>query len=158
MQAYGLAPADIVNAVNAQNLILPSGTAKIGPTEYNVEMNGTPKTVAELNDLPVKTLNSSTLYLRDVAHVRDGFGPQTNIVRQDGSRGALMSMFKLGGASTLTVVKDVKSVVENASKYLPPDLSPQLTIKALFDQSLFVRASIQGVIREGLIAPLLPPP
>jgi CzcA family heavy metal efflux pump len=155
LQAYGLAPADIVNAVAAQNLILPSGTAKIGPTEYNVEMNGTPETIAQLNDLPVKTLNSSTLYLRDVAHVRDGFGPQTNIVRQDGARGALMSMFKLGGASTLTVVKDVKTVVQNASKYLPPDLSPQLTIKALFDQSLFVRASIQGVIREGLIAACL---
>jgi CzcA family heavy metal efflux pump len=155
LQAYGLAPSDIVNAVAAQNLVLPAGTAKIGPTEYNVEMNGTPQTIAELNDLPVKTSNSSTLYLRDVAHVRDGFGPQTNIVRQDGARGALMSMFKLGGASTLTVVKDVKTVVQNASKYLPPDLSPQLSIKALFDQSLFVRASIQGVIREGLTAACL---
>ena len=155
LQAYGLSPADIVNAVAAQNLILPSGTAKIGPTEYSVEMNGSPQTVAELNDLPVKTTSSSTLYMRDVAHVRDGFGPQTNIVRQDGARGALMSMFKLGGASTLTVVRDVKTVVENASKYLPPDLSPQLTIKALFDQSLFVRASIQGVLREGLIAACL---
>ncbi len=155
LQAYGLAPADIVNAVAAQNLILPAGTAKIGSTEYNVEMNGTPQTVAELNDLPVKTTSSSTLYLRDVAHVRDGFGPQTNIVRQDGARGALMSMFKLGGASTLTVVKDVKTVVANAAKYLPPDLSPQFTIKALFDQSLFVRASIQGVLREGLIAACL---
>ncbi len=155
LQAYGLAPADIVNAVAAQNLILPSGTAKIGPTEYSVEMNGTPQTIAALNDLPVKTTNSSTLYMRDVAHVRDGFGPQTNIVRQDGARGALMSMFKLGGASTLTVVKDVKSVVENAPHFLPPDLSPQLTIKALFDQSLFVRASINGVLREGLIAACL---
>src|SRR5271156_3759394 len=155
LQAYGLSPSDIVNAVAAQNLILPTGTAKIGPTEYNVEMNGSPPTVAALNDLPVKTTGSSTLYMRDVANVRDGFGPQTNIVRQDGARGALMSMFKLGGASTLTVVKDVKTVVENAAKYLPPDLSPQLTIKALFDQSLFVRASIQGVIREGLIAACL---
>jgi CzcA family heavy metal efflux pump len=155
LQAYGLAPSDIVNAVAAQNLILPSGTAKIGPTEYNVEMNGTPQTIAALNDLPVKTTNTSTLYMRDVAHVRDGFGPQTNIVRQDGARGALMSMFKLGGASTLSVVKDVKTVVENAPHYLPSDLSPQLTIRALFDQSLFVRASIQGVLREGLIAACL---
>jgi CzcA family heavy metal efflux pump len=155
LQSYGLSPSDIVNAVAAQNLILPAGTAKIGATEYNVEMNGTPQTIAQLNDLPVKTSNSSTLYLRDVAHVRDGFGPQTNIVRQDGSRGALMSMFKLGGASTLTVVKDVKTVVDNASKYLPPDLSPQLTIRALFDQSLFVRASIEGVLREGLTAACL---
>src|SRR5271166_4200773 len=102
LQEYGLSPADIVNAVSAQNLILPAGTTKIGPTEYNVEMNGTPQTIAELNDLPVKTSNSATLYLRDVAHVRDGFAAQTNIVRQDGVRGVLMAIFKLGGSSTLT--------------------------------------------------------
>ena len=141
LQAYGLAPADIVNAVAAQNLILPAGTTKIGPTEFNVEMNGTPDTIAELNDLPVKTSNSSTLYLRDVAHVRDGFGPQTNIVRQDGVRGVLMAIFKLGGSSTLTVVNGIKAIVPLAAQSLPPELS----IKALFDQSLFVRASIQGV-------------
>ncbi len=151
LQAYGLAPADIVNAVAAQNLILPSGTAKIGPTEYNVEMNGTPQTIAELNDLPVKSSPSSPLYLKDVAHVRDGFAPQTNIVRQDGERGVLMSMFKLGGSSTLTVVNAIKAIVPLAAQALPPDLS----IKALFDQSLFVRASIQGVLREGLIAACL---
>jgi multidrug efflux pump subunit AcrB len=151
LQAYGLAPADIVNAVAAQNLILPAGTTKIGPTEYNVEMNGTPQTVAELNDLPVKTSNSSTLYLRDVAHVRDGFAPQTNIVRQDGVRGVLMAIFKLGGSSTLTVVNGIRAIVPLAAQSLPPELS----IKALFDQSLFVRASIQGVIREGLIAACL---
>src|SRR6202041_657761 len=151
LQAYGLAPSDIVNAVAAQNLVLPAGTAKIGPTEYNVEMNGSPRTIAELNDLPVKTTNSATLYLRDVAHVRDGFIPQTNIVRQDGTRGVLMSMFKLGGASTLTVVKDIKAIVPIAAQSLPPELN----IKALFDQSLFVRASIDGVVREGLIAACL---
>jgi CzcA family heavy metal efflux pump len=151
LQAYGLAPSDIVNAVAAQNLILPAGTTKIGSTEYNVEMNGTPQTIVELNDLPVKTLNSSTLYLRDVAHVRDGFAPQTNIVRQDGIRGVLMSIFKLGGSSTLTVVNAVKAMVPLAAQSLPPELS----IKALFDQSLFVRASIQGVVREGLIAACL---
>ena len=150
LQAYGLTPADIVNAVAAQNLILPSGTAKIGPTEYNVEMNGTPRTVGELNDLPVKTSNGSTLYMRDVAHVRDGFAPQTNIVRQDGVRGVLMAIFKLGG-STLTVVNAVKAMVPVAAQQLPPELS----IKALFDQSLFVRASIQGVLREGLTAACL---
>ena len=116
LQAYGLAPDDIVNAVSAQNLILPAGTTKIGPTEYNVEMNGTPQTIAELNDLPVKTTNSSTLYLRDVAHVRDGFAPQTNIVRQDGVRGVLMSIFKLGGSSTLTVVKAIKDMVPLAAQ------------------------------------------
>ena len=151
LQAYGLAPADIVNAVSAQNLILPAGTAKIGPTEYQVEMNGTPETIAELNDLPVKTSNSSTLYLRDVAHVRDGFIPQTNIVRQDGVRGVLMSIYKLGGSSTLTVVDGIKAMVPRAAQSLPREL----TIKALFDQSLFVRAAIQGVLHEGLIAACL---
>ena len=150
LQAYSLTPADIVNAVAAQNLILPAGTAKIGSTEYNVEMNGTPATVAELNDLPVKTVNGSTLYMRDVAHIRDGFAAQTNIVRQDGVRGVLMSMYKLGG-STLTVVNAIKALVPKAAQQLPPEL----TIKALFDQSLFVRASIQGVIREGLTAACL---
>jgi CzcA family heavy metal efflux pump len=151
LQAYGLSPNDIVNAVAAQNLILPAGTAKIGPTEYNVELNGSPRTIVELNDLPVKSSSSSTLYLRDVAHVRDGFIPQTNIVRQDGVRGVLMSIYKLGGSSTLTVVKAIKDMVPLAAQQLPPELN----IKALFDQSLFVRASIQGVIREGLIAAAL---
>ena len=150
LQAYGLTPSDIVNAVAAQNLILPAGTAKIGPTEYNVEMNGTPSTVLELNDIPVKTVNGSTLYMKDVAHIRDGFAPQTNIVRQDGVRGVLMSMYKLGG-STLTVVNAIKAIVPKAAQQLPPEL----TIQALFDQSLFVRASIQGVLREGLTAACL---
>ena len=150
LQAYSLTPNDIVNAVSAQNLILPSGTTKIGPTEYDVEMNGTPRTIDELNDLPVKTSNSSTLYLRDVAHVRDGFAPQTNIVRQNGVRGVLMSMYKLGG-SPLTVVDGIKAIVPKAAQQLPPELN----IKALFDQSLFVRASIQGVLREGLTAACL---
>ncbi|HLV88748.1 MAG TPA: efflux RND transporter permease subunit [Candidatus Sulfotelmatobacter sp.] len=148
LQAYGLSPTDIVNAVNAQNIILPSGTMKMGPLEYEIEMNGTPKTIAELNDLPVKTTNGSTLYIRDVAHIRDGFAPQTNIVRQDGTRGALMSIYKNGKASTLQIVAGVKSIVDQAAQALPPTL----TIKALFDQSLFVRASIYGVIREALIA------
>ena len=151
LQAYGLTPVDIVNAVSAQNLILPAGTTKIGPTEYSVEMNGTPRTIAELNDLPVKTTNGSTLYLRDVAHVRDGFSPQTNIVRQDGVRGVLMSMYKLGGASTLTVVNAIKTMVPMAAQTLPR----ALTIRSLFDQSLFVRASIEGVLREGIIAACL---
>ncbi len=122
LQTYGLSPADIVNAVAAQNLILPAGTTKIGPTEYNVEMNGDPQTIAELNDLPVKTTHSSTLYLRDVAHVRDGFIPQTNIVRQDGTRGVLMSMYKVGG-STLTVVNAIKALLPVALRTLPPDLT-----------------------------------
>ncbi len=151
LQAYGLQPNDIVNAVNAQNIILPTGTIKLGPTEYNVEMNGTPQTIAELNDLPVKTVNGATLYMRDVAHIRDGFAPQTNIVRQDGNRGALMSMYKNGNASTLDIVKGIKNIVVQAAQALPPELK----ITSLFDQSLFVRASIQGVLREGLIAAAL---
>jgi CzcA family heavy metal efflux pump len=151
LQAYGLSPVDIVNAVNAQNIILPSGTMKMGPLEYNVEMNGTPQTMVELNDLPVKTTNGSTLYMRDVAHIRDGFSPQTNIVRQDGNRGALMSIYKNGTASTLQIVAGVKNIVQQAAQSLPPELK----ISALFDQSLFVRASIYGVLREGLIAAAL---
>ena len=151
LQAYGLSPVDIVNAVNAQNIILPSGTMKMGPLEYDIEMNGTPETIAELNDLPVKTTNSSTLYMRDVAHIRDGFAPQTNIVRQDGNRGALMSIYKNGKASTLQIDEGVKNIVDQAAQSLPPELK----ISHLFDQSLFVRASINGVLREGLIAAAL---
>jgi CzcA family heavy metal efflux pump len=151
LQAYGLGPNDIVNAVNAQNVILPTGTIKMGSIEYNVEMNGTPETISELNDLPVKTVNGATLYMRDVAHIRDGFSPQTNIVRQDGNRGALMSMYKNGNASTLDIVKGIKGVVAVARQSLPPELK----ITALFDQSLFVRASIDGVIREAVIAAAL---
>ena len=151
LQAYGLSPNDIVAAVNAQNIILPTGTIKLGSLEYNVEMNGTPQTIAELNDLPVRTLNGSTLYMRDVAHIRDGFAPQTNIVRQNGNRGALMSIYKNGRASTLQIVEGIKGIVTQAEQSLPPELK----ISALFDQSLFVRASISGVIREALIAAAL---
>jgi CzcA family heavy metal efflux pump len=151
LQTYGLSPVDIVNAVNAQNIILPSGTMKMGPLEYDIEMNGTPQTISELNDLPVRTTNSSTLYMRDVAHIRDGFAPQTNIVRQDGNRGALMSIYKNGKASTLQIVAGVKSIVDQAAQSLPPELK----ISHLFDQSLFVRASINGVVREALIAAAL---
>ncbi len=152
LQSYNLSPIDIVNAVNSQNLILPTGTTKIGPLEYNVEMNGTPRNIAELNDLPVKTSsNGATLYMRDVAHIRDGFALQTNIVRQDGNRGALMSIYKNGKASTLQIVAGIKNIVPLAAQSLPPELK----ISALFDQSLFVRASIQGVLHEALLAALL---
>ncbi len=151
LQANGLSPSDIVNALNSENLITPSGSAKIGPLEYQVEMNSSPKTIAELNDLPVKTVNGSTIYLRDVAHVRDGFAPQTNIVRQDGVRGTLMSIYKIGTGSTLTIVRAVRDIIPIASQSLPRDIS----IKPLFDQSLFVRASIDGVVREALIAAAL---
>jgi CzcA family heavy metal efflux pump len=151
LQANGLSPNDIVNALNAENLILPAGTTKIGLLEYQVEMNGDPQTIAELNELPVKTINGSTIYMRDVAHIRDGFAPQTNIVRMDGARGALMSMLKVGSASTITIVEGVKRMAQLASQSLPPELK----ITALFDQSLFVRASIKGVVTEALTAAAL---
>ena len=151
LQANNLSPNDIVAALNAQNLILPSGSAKFGSLEYQVETSGAPRTIEELNSLPVKTVNGSTIYMRDVAHIRDGFAPQTNIVRMDGQRGALMSMLKIGSASTLTIVEGVKKMVAQASQSLPPELK----VSALFDQSVFVRASIAGVVREGLIAAAL---
>ena len=151
LQAFHLAPTDIASAVSQQNLILPSGTVKIGPTEYNVEMNASPRSIAGLNELPVKTQKGSTIYMRDVAHVRDGFTPQFNIVRQDGVRGVLVAIYKNGKASILDIVNNVKKTVVIAQQSLPPELN----IKALFDQSVFVRASIVGVVREGALAAFL---
>ena len=151
LQSKGLSPVDIVNAMNQQNLILPTGTAKLGQLEYNVEMNGSPRTVAELNDLPVKSVNGSTIYMKEVAHVRDGFSPQTNIVRANGRRGVSMSILKTGGTSTLEVVSRVKEILQYYSGALPEGLH----VTTFFDQSLFVRAAIQGVIREALIAACL---
>ena len=151
LQARGLTPVDVVNAVNQQNLILPSGSAKIGPLQYQVEMNGSPSSVAELNDLPLRTQNGVTTYLRDVAYVRDGFTPQTNIVRQNGRRGTLISIMKNGAASTLDIVANVKQTLKRVAPTLPEDLA----MKPLFDQSLFVRASIEGVLKEALTAACL---
>src|SRR5579859_4361894 len=151
MQAKRLAPVDIVNAISAQNLILPSGSAKIGALQYEVSMNGSPDTIAEINALPIKTQNGVTTYIRDVAQVRDGFSPQTNVVRQDGLRGTLLTVMKNGGASTLDIVQNVKDTLKRASTTLPDGVD----MKALFDQSLFVRASIDGVLREALIAACL---
>jgi multidrug efflux pump subunit AcrB len=151
LQANGLSAVDIVNAVSAQNLLLPTGTTKIGPLELAVEMNGAPQTVEELNNLPVRSLGGATLYMRDVAHIRDGFSPQTNIVRVNGRRGVLMSVYKTGNASTLDIVSRVKETIARAKAGLPPELN----ITAFFDQSLFVRAAVQGVLREALIAACL---
>src|ERR1700756_2854600 len=151
LQSKGLSPVDIVNAVNAQNLILPTGTAKFDTLEYNVEMNGSPQTIQELNDLPVKTVNGATIYMRDVAHVRDGFSPQTNIVLSNGQRGVLMSIYKIGSASTIDIVDRVKKMLEFNKGSIPEGLR----ISTFFDQSLYVRASIQGVIREAIIAACL---
>ncbi|CAD6545128.1 Multidrug resistance protein MdtC [Paraburkholderia hiiakae] len=151
LQAKGLAPADVVNAVNAQNLILPGGTAKIGSREYNVEMNGSTQTVAALNDLPVKTVNGSVVYVRDVAHVIDGYAPQTNIVRADGKRAALLTVEKTGSASTLTIIQQVKAMLPKIAAGLPKALK----ITPLSDQSVFVKSAISGVVREALIAACL---
>src|SRR5881628_2292148 len=151
LQSKGLSPADVVTALGQQNIVLPSGTAKIGEFEYDVAMNASPRTVAELNDLPVKVVGNSTIYLRDVAHVRDGFSPQTNIVRRDGSRGTLVTILKSGSASTLDVGAGIRALLPRVI----PTLPPQLKIQPLADQSVFVRAAVSGVIREAVIAACL---
>ena len=151
LQARGLAPADVVNAVNLQNLILPSGTVKFGATEYSVRMNGSPSALLDLNDLPLRTQGGVTTYLRDVATVRDGFSPQTNIVRQNGNRGVLLSVLKNGGASTLDIVANLRARLPHIQDLLPADVK----IAALFDQSVFVKAAVKGVVSEGLIAAAL---
>ena len=151
LQARGLSPADVVNAVNLQNLILPSGTAKFGGTEFNVRMNGAPEAIAGLGDLPVRTAAGNITYLRDVAQVRDGFQPQTNIVRQDGARGVLLSVIKNGSASTLDIVANLRAMLPRVATVLPPDV----TVTPLFDQSVFVKAAVMGVVTEGGIAAAL---
>jgi multidrug efflux pump subunit AcrB len=151
LQARGLAPADVVNALNLQNLILPSGTAKFGATEYTVRMNGSPNELAGLNDLPVRTVGGNTTYLRDVAYVRDGFQPQTNIVRQDGARGVLLSVLKNGGASTLDIVDNLRALLPKVTQLLPEDIK----VTPLFDQSVFVKAAVKGVVLEALLAAAL---
>jgi multidrug efflux pump subunit AcrB len=151
LQAKGLSPLDVVNAISAQNIILPSGTSKIGSYEYDVEANGSPLTTSELNDLPIKTSGNTVIYIRDVAHVRDGFPPQTNIVRVDGQRAALMTAMKTGNSSTLDIISQIKAELPRIQKGLPP----QLQTHYLNDQSIFVTAAIKGVVREALIAALL---
>ena len=151
LQSKGLSPTDVVTALSQQNIVLPSGTAKIGEFEYDVAMNASPRTVAELNDLPIKVVGNSTMYLRDVANVRDGFAPQTNVVRRDGRRGTLVTILKTGTASTLDVVAGVRALLPRVIPTLPPELS----IQPLADQSIFVRAAVSGVIREAVIAACL---
>ena len=149
--AKGLTPNDIVNAVNAQNLILPSGTVKIASTEFAIALNGSPDTIEGLNRIPVATKNGATTYLSEVAHVRDGFSPQTNIVRQNGERGVLMPIIKNGGSSTLDIISNLRAVLPIAAQILPKDI----VITPLFDQSGFVKAAISGVVREAVIAACL---
>src|SRR4051812_4760084 len=148
LYAYGISPSDVSNAVNAQNLILPAGTAKIGKQEYQVRLNSSPELVQTLNDLPIKTVNGTTLYIRDVASVRDGFQVQTNVVHANGKPGVLLSIMKNGNASTLDVVKNILAALPAAQATLPKELE----IKPLFDQSVFVRASVEGVVKEAAIA------
>ncbi|KVT58535.1 efflux RND transporter permease subunit [Burkholderia ubonensis] len=151
LMSKGLTPADVVNAVNAQNLVLPTGTAKMGQTEYRVDTNASADTIADISHIPLQTVNGATTYLGEVAAVRDGFSPQTNVVRQNGQRGVLVSILKSGDASTLKVVSDLKALLPKVEPTLPEGL----TITPLFDQSVFVDAAVQGVIHEALIAAVL---
>ncbi len=151
MQAKGIAPGDLLNAVSQQNVVMPSGTIKIGQTEYDVRTNGTPNTIEGLANIPLKQVSGTTIYLHDVASVSDGFTVQTNVVRQDGRRGVLISILKSGNASTLDVVNGIR----NRLPRVLSTLSPDLRLVPLADQSVFVRAAIFGVIREGIIAAAL---
>jgi multidrug efflux pump subunit AcrB len=148
MQAKSIAPADLLNALQSQDLVLPSGTAKIGMSEYDVTTNAAPQSVAEIADIPIKQVNGGTIYVRDVASVADGFQNQTNVVRQDGHRGVLISVLKNGNASTLSVVAGVRSILPRVATLVPPELK----ISPLADQSVFVRGAINGVIREAILA------
>src|SRR5580693_452591 len=148
LQAKGLTPSDVVNAVNAQNLTLPSGLAKIGDTQYTVRTNAMPVTIADLNNIPLKYTNGPTVFLKDVGQVHDGWAVQQNVVHTDGRRSVLLSVIKNGNASTVTVVNGVHKVLDLARKAAPPGLS----INELFDQSKLVTSSIAGVLREGTIA------
>jgi multidrug efflux pump subunit AcrB len=151
LQAKGLSPDDVVSAIGNQNLSLPAGTVKIGTRENDVDLNGSPQTVNEMNDLPIKTSGSNTIYVRDVAHVRDGNPPQTNMVLVDGQKAALMTILKLGSTSTLDIIKQIKERLPVVLAGLPPEFKA----RPIADQSLFVRASINGVVREAVIAACL---
>ncbi|MGB8113346.1 MAG: efflux RND transporter permease subunit, partial [Candidatus Sulfotelmatobacter sp.] len=149
LQSKGLSALDVVNAISVQNLILPTGTSKIGGKEYDVDVpNAAPQTIGELNRIPIKTIGSTTIYVKDVAWVRDGFPPQTNIVRVNGQRSVLLTIQKAGNASTLNVIAGVKSLLPQIAATVPP----QLKMEPLADQSIFVRGAIKGVVREAVIA------
>ena len=151
MQSMGIAPGDILNAVSLQNVVMPSGTVKIGESEYDVRTNGTPRTVDQIGSLPIKQAPGATIYLRDLSSVSDGFQVQTNIVRQDSRRGVLVTVLKSGNASTLDVVKGVRRLLPRVASIAPPNLR----MTPLADQSIFVRAAVSGVIREAVIAAAL---
>jgi multidrug efflux pump subunit AcrB len=148
LYARGLSPQDVSTAVLSQNPIIPAGTAKIGDTEYNVKLNSSPDIVNTFNYMPVKTVNGVPIYLKDVAHVRDGFAVQTNVVRRDGRRAVLMTILKAEGASTIDIVNRLRAAMPSVQAQLPPELKMEF----LFDQSVFVQAAVQGVLKEGAIA------
>jgi multidrug efflux pump subunit AcrB len=151
LQAKGLSAQDVETAISNQNLIIPAGTAKIGQFEYDVELNNSPEAFDDLNNLPIKTVNGATIFVRDVAQVRDGSPPQTNVVRVDGRRSVLMTVLKSGSASTLAIVAGVKSILPHLEQTLPASFK----VLMLDDQSIFVKAAVSGVIREGVIAAAL---
>src|SRR6202047_2951149 len=151
LAARGLSGNDVTNAIAAQNLILPSGVQKIGDLEYFVELNANPKRIEDLNNVPVTTRNGSVIYVRDVAHVRDGYPPQTNIARRDGHRAVLQSILKTGSTSTLDVIRGIKERLPQIREALPPSMK----IEAIGDQSIFVRAAVGAVVREAVIAAAL---
>src|SRR6266436_5944187 len=151
LERQNLSAQDVVTAISAQNLVFPSGTAKIGVNEYPVDLNTSPRLIVRLNDLPVKTVEGAVIRVRDVAQVRDGYTPQQNLVRQDGLRSVLLSVLKNGTASTLSVANGVKAAMANVENMLTGDVQ----IKQFGDQSLFVKAAVSGVVREGVIAAAL---
>jgi CzcA family heavy metal efflux pump len=151
LQAKGLAPSDVLNAITAQSIVLPSGTAKIGQSEYDILNNVAPRTIEDLSNVPIKQVNGAMIYMRDIATVSDGFAPQTNVVRQDGHRGVLISILKSGSASTLDVIKGARNMLPSIKTIVPP----QIKIVPLSDQSVFVRGAVVGVIREAVIAAAL---
>ena len=151
LQAHGLSASDVVNAVGSQSIILPAGDVKMGHVDYQVETNSAPDSIEALNNLPIKTVNGATIYVRDIGNVRDGFPPQTNIVRVDGQRSALMSLQKTGNASTLDIISAVRAKLPQIKAQLPPTLQ----IRPIADQSIFVRSAIRGVVREAIIAACL---
>src|SRR6266481_2462914 len=151
LERQNLSAQDVVTAISAQNLVFPSGTAKIGANEYPIDLNTSPRLIARLNDLPIKTVEGAVIRVRDVAQVRDGYTPQQNLVRQDGSRSVLLSILKNGTASTLSVANGIKAAMANVKNMLTGDVQ----IKQFGDQSLFVKAAVSGVVREGVIAATL---
>src|SRR3984957_16437247 len=148
MYSYGLSPNDVSTAIGNQNLIIPAGTAKIGPQEYNVKINSSPEVIDAFNHMPIRTVNGIPIYIKDVAHVADGYAVQTNAVRRNGRRAILMTILKGEGASTISVVQQVRAALPAIQAQLPPELK----FEPLFDQSVFVRAAVDGVLKEGAIA------